>query len=1093
MKVIGLGVNNRIGQSGSNFGKFKTGTLTAPVASGTLPSQSLQQGVGVVAYTSSGAFTGPVSSWSMTGGAAGISINTSTGVISVDRAVVAVSTYSLSVTATNAAGSSSPVGFSLNVFSASASTIGFRATLDSGTTGDIYVAKTGNDSNPGTFALPKLTIGGSNGAIFAATTGQEIKVRAGTYREQFDLSPKQLILSRYGTERVIVSGGEPLTGGVACTIADLPDVGANWASIYKFTVTTTSIASGDGRAALVSEGETPLAYAMAWAVDPRFPNLSDATSQFVIADSVTTAPNPAPTAGREDFIMGYTYPALTDLYTQTQLQRGYVHTHGYPNVNGQFPVTSYNTTTKLLSLDGSSGEKAYYAAATDPYQKAFAIGNVLPAMKRGSWGFITSGATTVIYVWPFSTGSIASGMQYASRVTGITLGTNTEVRGIEATMVASTADNFQPGYAIEAGGTTKKSNLRIKNCRVFNTWRNAFNAYGGIWIGNTDDFLMEDVTIDNAYGAFGFFLQGNGDGGQRARIRRVLINGSAKSPARLFNQFNAFVSNLYVVDPSGLAAHANKTNFYQYNDKVMYHNCFLGGASGYLTWQETSRIAVVGCFVPSNYKGDDFRAIEDQNGTAPTPASALGQSGASYILRNTTVPFFVNPNATESLGLGNSARPEVTFTVAANVLGGVVLGAGAPPLDRAAGNYFTTGSVLDASDTLSTNTATYTDHITGDVSYKATAPIRSVATTNISAEIAVIKSWFPDISNAEFDKDIYGNTVDWAAVKPGVSNDYDANFGLAPILIEKPSVTGAPILGGTMGTTPYFIIANPFPTITAKWQNSTDGVTWTDISGATGATYVPVAGDVGKFVARLFTGSGISFRTQSATPVASSYPLSDPASMVVKTQAGVGSPITMQDETASYTSTGKPLMVVVSQRAGTAADSTVTVTVGTPGRGYGTGTSLTQQAFQRRTQSQSHVFLLLAPSAGTVSVQVQGSLTANSWRIQAYEVGGLTSIGSPSYVGGSNVTTLTSNLTTTIGNSGAFFVATRVDGDTAANPLSVTGSDPLVTATTGGVSTSNDLAIGTVYGRAPSAGTITKTFSYPTSRNISIIGLELKS
>jgi hypothetical protein len=120
-------------------------------------------------------------------------------------------------------------------------------------------------------------------------------------------------------------------------------------------------------------------------------------------------------------------------------------------------------------------------------------------------------------------------------------------------------------------------------------------------------------------------------------------------------------------------------------------------------------------------------------------------------------------------------------------------------------------------------------------------------------------------------------------------------------------------------------------------------------------------------------------------------------------------------------------------------------------------------------------------------------LTANSWRIQAYEVGGLTSIGSPSYIGGSNVTTLTSNLTTTIANSGAFFVATRFDGDTAANPLSVTGSDPLVTATTGGTSTSNDLAIGIVYGRAPSAGTITKTFSYPTSRNISIIGLELKS
>lgn len=265
-----------------------------PVASGSLANQSTQQGTGILNYTTSGAFTGVVTTYSLTGGGAGITINSSTGVISVDRAVVAVSTYSLSVTAANVAGSSSPVGFSLTVTAFSASTIGFRASLDSGTTGDLFVAKTGNDTTgTGTLGNPFLTIGQ---AISVATTGQEIKVRAGTYREQFDLSSKQLILSRYGTERVIVSGGEPLTGGVACTVADLPDVGTNWASIYKFSVTTASIASGDGRAALVSEGETPLAYTMAWAVDPRFPNLSDATGQFVLADSVTTSPNPAPTA-----------------------------------------------------------------------------------------------------------------------------------------------------------------------------------------------------------------------------------------------------------------------------------------------------------------------------------------------------------------------------------------------------------------------------------------------------------------------------------------------------------------------------------------------------------------------------------------------------------------------------------------------------------------------------------------------------------------------------------------------------------------------------------------------------------------------------
>jgi hypothetical protein len=118
MKIIGLGVNNRIGQSGSILGRFKSSAVVAPVVSGTLSSQSLQQGTGVVTYTTSGAFTGAVASWSMTGGAAGITINASTGVVSVDRAVAAVNVFNLVIRATNAAGFAE-TGFSLTVTASS--------------------------------------------------------------------------------------------------------------------------------------------------------------------------------------------------------------------------------------------------------------------------------------------------------------------------------------------------------------------------------------------------------------------------------------------------------------------------------------------------------------------------------------------------------------------------------------------------------------------------------------------------------------------------------------------------------------------------------------------------------------------------------------------------------------------------------------------------------------------------------------------------------------------------------------------------------------------------------------------------------------
>jgi hypothetical protein len=115
MRIIGLGNNNRIGQSGSILGRFKKGVIVnAPVASGTLPDQSTLTGTGTVTYTTAGAFTGTVVSYSLTGATTGISINTSTGVVSVDRALVVPATPTLIITATNSGGSAQ-ASFSIDI------------------------------------------------------------------------------------------------------------------------------------------------------------------------------------------------------------------------------------------------------------------------------------------------------------------------------------------------------------------------------------------------------------------------------------------------------------------------------------------------------------------------------------------------------------------------------------------------------------------------------------------------------------------------------------------------------------------------------------------------------------------------------------------------------------------------------------------------------------------------------------------------------------------------------------------------------------------------------------------------------------------
>ena len=95
---------------------------------------------------------------------------------------------------------------------------------------------------------------------------------------------------------------------------------------------------------------------------------------------------------------------------------------------------------------------------------------------------------------------------------------------------------------------------------------------------------------------------------------------------------------------------------------------------------------------------------------------------------------------------------------------------------------------------------------------------------------------------------------------------------------------------------------------TVMWQSSADeGMTWTDIPGATATSYTPAAGDEGKLLRAVFTytdGHGSGKRAESAAvtvTVANRFPLFDPAA-VTRTVAensaagtAVGAPVTATD------------------------------------------------------------------------------------------------------------------------------------------------------------------------------------------------------
>lgn len=72
-----------------------------------------------------------------------------------------------------------------------------------------YVSTTGNDSNPGTLAAPFHTI---QHAATIANSGDTVIIRGGVYRETVHPSHGGVTFDAYGSENVVVSGADPITG-----------------------------------------------------------------------------------------------------------------------------------------------------------------------------------------------------------------------------------------------------------------------------------------------------------------------------------------------------------------------------------------------------------------------------------------------------------------------------------------------------------------------------------------------------------------------------------------------------------------------------------------------------------------------------------------------------------------------------------------------------------------------------------------------------------------------------------------------------------------------------------------------------------------
>ncbi|WP_426032719.1 LamG-like jellyroll fold domain-containing protein [Cypionkella sp. TWP1-2-1b2] len=756
---------------------------------------------------------------------------------------------------------------------------GYQPSMNMGTTGDKFVSPTGSNANAGTIGSPYLTI---EYAMTQITAGQHIKVRAGKYRPVPSVSfsgkggtvGARTKVSGYGTEQVIVTAAEALTGWTQCAAGDSTVLGSVLgvasSPVYKKTVAKSTIASSDPRAAFPFENGVKLNPCMAKLPAPQFPQYESVTADWQTATTTVTSLG---------LVTGFRLASMTSLYTTAQIQNADVYFHAYPNVNYRTKVASFGAGTDAVAntINLTDQTQTY---ETNTYKDRFALINILPQLKAGEWGFTDDDATNcTLYIYPTSAANMTANIEYSARGKVIDRASEShcEVAGLIIERASSAGVGADGLYNIAGAGSG--IGFVVDNCLVRHGYR-ANRSYTMIHMGNVSDVVIRQTTIQDGYNQGAIFLQGgewNGTGmASGNRIDRCLIERMESSPIRTWGQTLCVVSWTSCRD-CGVTAHANKASVYASSHKVLYWGCDWRSCSGYWTFQECSSIVAAFCDIPVTYISDNVYAINDQNSATAgqqSPATEQSINGDSYFLNCITAPFRDTVSATTSIALGITAETAVLFTAKNNIFHGAT---GASSVDqsklKAGGwknNFLSSGVSIDASDTVNTNLSLiYNDVMNGDTSIKAGSPTLSAATASIAADIAVLAGWFPDFAS-QMAYDISGAAFNSATPPMGPYVNALSPLAVPMIWIERPTISGTPTSGTALSLVGGYRVGYPFAAQTQQWVRSTTRITGiTNISGQTGTSYTPDAAnaDVGYYIGCDVTSGGVTTRVWSSLQV----------------------------------------------------------------------------------------------------------------------------------------------------------------------------------------------------------------------------------
>ncbi|MBP7737057.1 MAG: right-handed parallel beta-helix repeat-containing protein [Spirochaetes bacterium] len=502
----------------------------------------------------------------------------------------------------------------------------------------------GNDANDGRTATTpwKHCPGDDNATGIPATTtlqpGNMVVFRGGVrYRGSITLqsggaADNPIVFkgdcAGFGSGQAVLDGSEQLTGWTACSNASDCGGNPNWGAIYHTTI--------------------PAQYG----VTPFTANLHE-NGDFLWVAQEPDQPDPYFWDEVDNF---YVLPvgamattSLVDTANLNQADSSYWNNSSValwinPNIVVVRDILTYDPAAHRITFASVGGGGVYTDRET-----GYAIFNSIHALDEAGEYYIhpvaNGDGSHTVYLWPNNAANLGTGISVSARSFGIDLAgvSNVVIEGFTVQKFSGNGLTDGVGIGTVSLAYRDRSNITIRNNTIRHNRKGTDSGYGGIYLGNCTECLVENNTVVENVRHSGIFL----GGGSCSVVRGNTVTRAGSTSIRFYGVTCSQIVGNTVNESNG--SHANGITLYLSCNTILVARNRVLDSNSPITFQDSGNLFFVRNLIDAADRGSNVNEWP--------PAHTDGSFGTISFLNNT----LVRNNRNASLNIGTyGASPYVS-------------------------------------------------------------------------------------------------------------------------------------------------------------------------------------------------------------------------------------------------------------------------------------------------------------------------------------------------------------------------------------------------------------------------------------------------